>query len=64
MGKIKFYNTLFKLPIFTEVLFSDIEHLMIYILTPWGRVLLEKLTCSQLVKKFPAFYRTRRFITP
>jgi len=24
---------------------------------------LEKLTCFQLVKKFPAFYGTRRFIT-
>ena len=31
------------------------------ILTPWSRVLLEKLTSSQLVKKFPAFYGTRRF---
>ena len=28
----------------------------IYILTPCSRVLLEKLTGSQLVKKFPAFY--------
>ena len=28
-----------------------------------ARVLLEKLTGSQLVKKFPAFYGTRRFIT-
>ena len=26
-------------------------------------VLLEKLTGSQLVKKFPEFYATRRFIT-
>ena len=34
-----------------------------YLLTPWCRVLLEKLTGFQLVKKFPAFYRTRRFIT-
>ena len=33
------------------------------ILTPWCRVLLEKLTGLQLVKKFPAFHRTRRFIT-
>jgi hypothetical protein len=32
-------------------------------LTPWSRGLLEKLTVSQLVKKFPAFYGTRRFIT-
>ena len=27
-----------------------------YFLTPWSRVLLEKLTGSQLVKKFPTFY--------
>jgi hypothetical protein len=31
-------------------------------LTPWNRVLLEKLRVPQLVK-FPAFYGTRRFIT-
>ena len=31
-------------------------------LTAWSRVLLEKLTGSQLVKKFPAFYGTQRFI--
>ena len=35
----------------------------IYILTPWCRVLLEKLTGLQLVQKFPAFHGTRRFIT-
>jgi hypothetical protein len=28
-----------------------------------SRVLLEKLTGSQLVKKFPEFYGTRKFIT-
>ena len=33
-----------------------------YLLTPWSRVLLEKLTGFLLVKKFPAFYGTRRFI--
>ena len=33
------------------------------ILTPWCRVLLERLTGLQLVKKFPAFHGTRRFIT-
>jgi hypothetical protein len=32
-------------------------------LTPRRRVLLEKLTVPQLLKKFPAFYGTRRFIT-
>ena len=34
-----------------------------YLLTPWCRVLLEKLTGLQLAKKFPAFHGTRRFIT-
>ena len=29
--------------------------IIIIILTPWSRVLLEKLTGSQLVKKFPHF---------
>ena len=34
-----------------------------YLLTPRCRVLLENLTGLQLVKKFPAFHVTRRFIT-
>jgi hypothetical protein len=33
------------------------------LLTPQSRVLLEKLRRPQLVKKFSAFYGTRRFIT-
>jgi len=33
------------------------------ILTLWSSVLLEKPTSFQLVKKFPVFYRNRRFIT-
>ena len=36
---------------------------MLGILTPCCRVLLEKLTGLQLVKKFPAFHGTRGFIT-
>ena len=35
----------------------------LYLLTPWRGVLLEKLTGLKLVKKFPAFHGTRRFIT-
>jgi hypothetical protein len=31
--------------------------------TPWSRVLLRKLTVAQLVKKFPACYGNRMFIT-
>ena len=34
-----------------------------YLLIPWCRVLIEKLTGLQLVKIFPAFHGTRRFIT-
>ena len=37
--------------------------LLTYLLTPWCRVLPEHLTGLQLVKKFPAFHGTRRFIT-
>ena len=34
-----------------------------YLLAQWSRVLLERLTVSQLVKNFPPFCGTRRFIT-
>ena len=33
-----------------------------YLITPRSTVLLEKLTGSQLVKKFPTFHGTRKFI--
>jgi hypothetical protein len=36
---------------------------LFFIITAWSRVLLEKRTVLQLVKKFPAFYGTRMFIT-
>jgi hypothetical protein len=42
----------------------NITYLSAYLLTyllHGAESILEKLTCSQLVKKFPAFYRTRRF---
>ena len=49
---------------------SDICNIFVFIsktklnsLTPWCRILLEHLTGLQLVKKFPAFYGTRRFTT-
>ena len=40
-----------------------LTYLITYLLTPWCRVLLEKLTGLQPVKKFPTFHGTRRFIT-
>jgi len=38
--------------------------ILAYSFTPWSRVLLQKLTGLQPVKKFPAFHGTWRFITP
>ena len=47
----------------TRILTELLIYLLTYLLTPWSRILLEKLTCPQLVKKFPEFYGTRKFIT-
>jgi len=42
----------------------DFNHcLTSYLFTPWGTVFLEKWKFLSLVKKFPAFHGTRRFIT-
>ena len=46
-----------------ETLRNESSFTFIYLLTPWYRDLLEKLTGLQLVKKFPTFHGTRRFIT-
>jgi len=42
---------------------EDFNKATLYLLTPWSRVLLEKLTGFKLVKKFPALYGTQRFST-
>jgi len=42
----------------TNLFLRYIYHKIIIILTPWSRVLLEKLTGFQLVKKFSAFHGT------
>ena len=49
--------------LFTYIHTYLLNYLHTYLLTPWCRVLLEQLNGLQLVKKFPAFYGTRRFIT-
>jgi hypothetical protein len=36
---------------------------LLHLFTPWSRDLLEKLTGFQLIKKFPTFYGTQKFIT-
>jgi len=47
-------------PIVQIILSKVIKNTIIFthLLTPWSRILLEKLVSSQLVKKFPAFYGT------
>jgi hypothetical protein len=53
-------------PIFSEVARTTLrtrETLSGVLHTPWSRVLLEKLTGSQLVKIFSAFYGIRKSIT-
>ena len=45
------------------ITFYKLTYLLTYLLTPRSRVLLEEQTGSKVVKKFPAFYGTRRFIT-
>ena len=54
---------LLPLPLRTYILTYLLTYLLTSLLTPWCRVLLEKLSGLQLVKKFPTFHRTRRFIT-
>jgi len=56
-GNMNGYSHMFGFLIWQE------NYLLTYLLTAWCRVLLEKLTGLQLVKKFPAFHGTRRFIT-
>jgi hypothetical protein len=48
---------------YSETTAFTLTYLLTYLLTPWSRVLLEKLTGLQLIKKFPTFYGTRKFIT-
>jgi hypothetical protein len=40
-----------------------LPYLLTYLFTPWSKVVLEMIGSSQLVKKLPAFYGNRRFIT-
>jgi hypothetical protein len=43
-------DSLLSVGVFREI---EMKKLITYFLTPWSRVLLEKLTGLQLVKKFP-----------
>jgi hypothetical protein len=49
--------------VFCKISYKSNGSLSEYLLIPCSRVILEKLTSVQLVKKFPAFYGIRWFIT-
>ena len=49
--------------VLTYLLTYLLTYVLTYLLTPRCRVLLEQLTGLHLVKKFPSFHGTRRFIT-
>ena len=40
-----------------------LTYLLTYLLTPWSRVLLEKLTGSAAIQDIPCIFGTQRFIT-
>ena len=45
-----------------DLLTQLLTYIHTYLLTSWSRIILEKLTGSQLSKKFSAFYGTQRFV--
>ena len=56
-------NVFLEPPLWSSSVFSNYDAgKFTYLLTPWS-IVLEKLTGPQLVKKFPVFYGTRKFIT-
>ena len=56
-------NKIIIVPLLLHEWQRQVNLLSTYLLTPWCRVLLEQLTGLKIVKKFPAFHGTRRFIT-
>jgi hypothetical protein len=47
----------------TIVVIYQKDYLFTYLLTPWSRVLLEKLTGFAASQEIPRIYRTPKFIT-
>ena len=64
--KTRFGSSFYKRLVFSSDFLKRLEHKIdtsCQHTTTWSRGLPEKLTGSQLLKKFPAFYGTRRYIT-
>jgi hypothetical protein len=49
--------------LFRQHVSTDLGYLQAFQLIPWSERLHEKLRSPQLLKKFPTFYGTPRFIT-
>ena len=66
-GEVQNCRPISLLSVFSNIVekltYSILMSFVTYLLTLWSRVVLEKLAGLQLVKKFPAFYGTRRFLT-
>jgi len=45
------------------VIYVTVNRLITYLLTPWSRILLEKLTASAAIQEIPRIFGTRKFIT-
>jgi hypothetical protein len=56
-------ETFYSMNFHTAIISSILQIYAHHSLNPWSTVLLEKPTGLQLVKIFPAFFGTRRFIT-
>jgi len=50
-------------PVFPVAVYIIMDPVTTYLLTPWSRVLLEKLTDSAASQEIPHIFGTRRFIT-
>ena len=46
-----------------SIFLEGLTYLLTYLLTPWSRVLLEKLTSSAASQEIPRIFGTPRFIT-
>jgi len=61
MGKISWTDRVRNEEVIPRI--KEERNIFTYLHSTWNRVLHEKLARFQLVKKFPPFYETRRFIT-
>ena len=62
MKKIMSHASLYGAGLCVNGLYQHSTYLLTYLLTPWSRVLLEKLTGSAASQEIPHIFGTRRFL--